>query len=801
MRVAYNWLKSYIDFPYSHEELAHILTMAGMEVDGIEYMGEGLEDIIVGEIVRIKDHPNADKLVICQVNTGDERLTIITGAPNVVEGARVPVAKVGVTLPNGMEIKEVKLRGEPSYGMICSIDELGLSKERAAGIMILDDEARVGMKMVDHLGLDEYVFKLDLTPNYARCLGLLGIARELKALLPENDIKFPDINLKEDKGEEIEELIQIEVKDKELAPRYTGRVIKDVKIGPSPAWMQRRLQAAGIRPINNVVDITNYVLMEYNQPLHAFDYDKIAGKKVIVRRAEEGEKIITLDDKERKLDNEVLVIADSEKAIGLAGVMGGANSEVTGETTNVFLESAYFDPINIRKTARKLGLPSEASHRFERGIDIGGLIEASNRAAYLFQEYAGGEVEKGVIDIYPEPYKPQEIELEVGLVNRILGLSLTGQEIKEMLERLQFTVNDVSEAELVVEAPSFRGDVEREADLIEEVARIYGYNNIPVTRPESRQEGGRNFKQRLEDLTRDLMISAGLDEVINFSLTDDELYNILNVPEESRLRNWVRIKNPLNEAFSLLRTSLVPGIIETLSNNARRQIEDMAVFELGNIFFNQGSGERPEEMKVLAGGSMGYSEDIWDSDAPDFFYLKGILESYFNRLGLEDIGFSPAKKTYLHPGRTAGILAGDNEIGFIGEILPELVDRLDLKEGSSVFQLDFTFIEKAVNLDKKYRSLPKYPATERDLAVVVSEEINAAELLHIIREKGGELLEGVKLFDLYQGDQIAEGQKSLAFKLLFRAEDRTLTDEEVNKLFERILNQLKKKYQAEIRGN
>lgn len=799
MRVSYNWLKTYIDFPYSPEELAERLTMAGMEVDGLEYLGEELKEIIVGEIIRIKEHPNADKLVICEVNTGEEVLQIITGAPNVVEGAKVPVAPVGVTLPNGMEIKAAKLRGEPSYGMICSTDELGLSEERAPGIMILEEEAEVGMRMVDYLDLDDYVLKLDLTPNYARCLGLLGLARELKAMQGQGKIKYPAIDL-EETGEEINDLIEVEVWDEDLCPRYTGRIIKNVKIEPSPEWLQKRLAAAGIRPINNIVDITNYVMLEYNQPLHAFDYDQIAGKKIIVRRAENNEAIITLDDKERKLDDEVLVIADPDKPIGLAGVMGGANSEITEKTTNIFLESAYFNPVNIRKTAKKLALPSEASHRFERGIDIEKVVEAGNRAAYLMQKYAGGEVVRGTIDVYLQPFEPLEIELEISLVNKILGLDLTVTEVREMLERLEFTVVKQDEDLLLVKVPSYRNDVEREADLIEEVARIYGYNNIPVTRPESKQQGGKTFKQKLEDLTRDLLIGSGLDEVINFSLTGEASFDRLNIPEDSELRQWVRIKNPLSEAYTVLRTSLVPGILEVLANNAKRQIEKMAVFELGKIFINQGEGEPAREVMKLAGGSMGYLRDIWNSGAPDFFYLKGVLESYFNRLGINNIEFKPVKVPYLHPGRAAGIFAGEKELGIIGEVLPGLIEKLDLKQRTAVFELDFELIQQEVKLEKNYQPLPKYPAVERDLAILVDKDVNAGDLLVSIKERGGELLKEVNIFDLYKGDQIPENKKSLAFTLLFQAEDRTLRDEEVNQLFGNILRELEKKYGAKIRG-
>ncbi|MFP4662026.1 MAG: phenylalanine--tRNA ligase subunit beta [Halanaerobiales bacterium] len=808
MRVSYKWLQEYIDFSYSPEELDHVLTMAGMEVDEIEYMGAGIEEIVIGEILKIRAHPNADKLVICEVDTGDELLNIVTGAPNVEEGAMVPVARVGVTLPNGMEIKAAKLRGEPSYGMLCSIDELGLSKERASGIMILDERAEKGMKLIEYLDMDDYILKLDLTPNYARCLGMLGIAREMEALQDDKEVIYPDINIKE-KGQDIDEMVEVEVKDPDLCPRYTGRIIKDVKIGPSPLWMQKRLTAAGIRPINNIVDITNYVLMEYNQPLHAFDFDKITDQKIIVRRAEEGEKHLTLDNQERTLDNEILVIADPEKAVGLAGVMGGANSEVTEETTTIFLESAYFNPVNIRKTSKKLGLPSEASHRFERGIDIENVIEAGNRAAYLMQEYAEGTVLPGVIDVYPEPYQPLVIDLDLEMTNRVLGVDLTADEIADMLRKLKFTVenlenNDVQSGNdkniLRILVPAFRGDVEREADLIEEVARMYGYNNIPVTVPAGEQQGGKSFKQQFEDITKDFMISAGLDEVINFSLCSKNDYGILQLANDSVLRNWVEVKNPLSEAYEVMRTSLIPGILDVLSSNAKRQLDKMNVFELGNIYFKQ-EGEKPYYQSTrLAGASMGYEEDAWNSSAPDFYYLKGILDAYFERIGLYNVSFEADRISYLHPGRTAKIMLDNEELGIIGEVLPEIIEELDLIERTAVFQLSIEKILDRVNLIQRYKDLPRYPTAERDLAVLVARDINSASLLDLIIEKGGELLKNADIFDLYQGDQIPENKKSIAFKLLFQAGDRTLRDEEVNKLFNEIIKALENQYNAKIRG-
>src|SRR6056297_1734919 len=626
MQVPYNWLKTYIDFPYTPEELSHKLTMAGLEVEEVEYLGAGLEDIVIGEIAEINNHPNADKLKICKVNTGDKTLQMITGAPNIRVDIKVPIAEVGVALPTGMEIEKTKLRGEVSEGMICSKDELGLQEERASGIMILPDDAQPGQKFVKYYGLDEYVFQLDLTPNYARCLGLLGVAREVKAMEKSgNEINFPKIDIEDDDNQEIEKLALIKIEDEDLCPRYAGRVIRDVEIKPSPKWMQNRLRAAGIRPINNIVDITNYVLLEYNQPLHAFDLNKIKDNKIIVRRAKEKESVTTLDGVERCLDEQTLVITDPQKIIAIAGVMGAANSEVTENTTDIFLEAAYFNPTNIRKTARKLALPSEASHRFERGIDIENVVTAGRRAAFLMQEYAEGQVLVGVIDNYPLTYQENIVKVEISKINRLLGISLDKDEIEDMLNRLKIETIKKEKDCLKFKVPSYRNDIKEDADIIEEVARIYGYNNIFSTIPRSNQVGTRTRIQKIEKKIKNVMNATGLDEIITFSLTGSDDYRKLDLPLDHRYRDWVSIKNPLNKDFGLLRTSLIPGLIEDMSTNAKRQIEELKYFEIGRVFFNQGKNERTLEKTKLSAGSMGSVQDRWDIDAPDFYYLKGVL--------------------------------------------------------------------------------------------------------------------------------------------------------------------------------
>jgi len=801
MKISYNWLKTYIDFPYSPEKLSKKLTMAGLEVEEMNFLGQDLEEIIVGKVLEVKEHPNADKLVICNVDVGKEELQLITGAPNVKEGIKVPVAKSGVTLPTGLEIEESELRGKVSAGMICSKDELGLVEERQSGIMVLDDELEVGNKFINEYGLNDYVYKLDLTPNYARCLGMLGIAREIKAMLAgEKEVKFPEIDIKETE-ENVKDYVNIKVDDKDLCPRYTGKIIKDVTIKPSPKWMQNRLKAAGIRPINNIVDITNYVLLEYNQPLHAFDYDKIAQNTVIVRRANKDEELITLDDEKRNLNENTLLITDEEKILGLAGVMGGKVSEVTEKTKNIFLESAYFDPLNIRKTSSDFGIHSEASHRFEREIDIERVVEASNRAAYLMQEYADGKIVKGVIDKYPEPYQEKVIELESERVNKILGLSLSNDQIKNMLKNLEFNVEIYENSGLLkVKVPSYRTDVEQKADLIEEVARMYGYNNIPTTTPERRQQGHRTEKQKIQIKIKDILTAGGLNEIKTFSLMDKKAYDKLQINNEDDLRNWVKIKNPLNKAFEIMRTTLIPGTVEVLSNNNKRQLSNMAVFEIGRIYKNTGKNKRPFEEKMITGGSMGVDIKSWNNSAPDFFYLKGVLEELFQRLNIE-VQYEKEEKNFLHPGRTALIKSGKEKIGFIGELNYEVIDEYDLVEGTTIFELNFDkMLEKIKEKKNNYQPLPKFPAVNRDLAIVLDKDVPVSEIEKIMKIAGGSLLEDIDLFDLYEGDQIAVGKKSLAFNLKFRSTERTLRDEEVNEVFNNILEDLTEEVGAEIRG-
>ncbi|MGM0471428.1 MAG: phenylalanine--tRNA ligase subunit beta [Bacillota bacterium] len=797
MKVSYHWLQDYIDFDYTPQQLAKQLTMAGLEVEGIKDQGANLEDIIVGKILELEDHQNADKLSVCKVDLGSKVEQIVCGADNMAVGDKAPVAPVGSVLPGGMEIEEVELRGVKSRGMLCSADELDLQEEQADGLMILDDDLEVGQQLIKELGLDDYILELDLTPNYADCLSMIGVAREVAAITG-NQLKLPQPDL-EASGQSITNLTSVQVEDEELCPRYTARVIKDVEVKESPLWLRQRLEAAGIRPINNIVDITNYVLMEYGQPLHAFDYNQLEENRLVVRRAKVDEEITTLDDEQRELDEDMLVIADAQKPVCVAGVMGGANSEVTTETTDVLLEAAYFDPVSIRQTAKKLAVHSESSHRFERGVDINGTEKASKRAVELILELAGGELAEGVIDNYPEPVEPIELEVSVARVNNLLGIELTAQEMANLLTTLEFDVQKQGE-QLAITVPTFRGDISREADILEEVARLFGYNQVEASLPTgSILQGKKTASQQIESKTLDILTGLGLTEVQNFSFISETAFDRINLPQDSDLRSTVKLNNPLSSEHEIMRTTLIPSILDVLNHNLNQSIEDVEIFELSKGFFAT-DNRLPEEKKLLAGAIMREaSTEEWNLDAGNFFRAKGKLERYFAELNISDYDFVAAECPTFHPGRTAEIRVAGAKLGILGELHPDVIEEYDLLDRTVLFELDFSLLLNQVSDQLSFEELPKYPASTRDIALVVDQDVSARKIEEIIEEVGGELLEKLELFDLYQGEQLEEGTKSLAYSLVYRAQDRTLTDEEINQVQEEIKSVLNYEVGAEIR--
>jgi phenylalanyl-tRNA synthetase beta chain len=804
MKVSYKWLKQYVDIDISPKELADKLTMAGIAVEHVEYLGQGIKGVVVGEVLEVKPHPQADKLVVCQVDLGRETVQIVTGAENVKAKHRIPVAPVGAELPGGMKLRKARLRGLDSFGMMCSAEELGIDEalvdpESRNGILILDPDSPIGEDIKSLLNLDDAILEFELTPNRSDCLSVINIAREIGAIL-KKPVKLPEIVFQET-DEPVENLAFVEVWDQDLCNRYVARVVKNVKLKPSPQWMQHYLRSAGIRPINNVVDISNFVMLEMGQPLHTFDYDTLAEHKIIVRRAAEGEKMFTLDGQERTFSRDVLLICDGEKPVAVAGVMGGLDTEVTYKTCNILIESARFHPVSVRRTSKLLGLRSESSLRFEKGIDVFNTLEAVHRAAQLMADLAEGEIARGVIDVVGAVPEPTVITLREKKVNEILGTSLTISQINGIMEDLRFPT-EIGRDEIKVTVPTYRQDISREIDLIEEVARLNGYDQIPVTLPHGvTTEGKRTRYQKLEDLIKKCLVGAGFMEVINYSFISPKDFDKINLPEDSALRNVIAIKNPLSDEQSVMRTTLVPGLLETASRNTNRRNPNFAFFEWGKIFLPR-EDKLPQEPMMLGGVISGKMERGWNQEAQvlDFFYLKGVLEVIFHRLGIKNWSLKAESfPGFLHPGRAGNIFLGDIYVGFIGEIHPSVQEKYHLENRTYIFQVYLHQIMEAAEEVFKYQPIPKYPAVERDMALLVKESIPAENITQTIWENGENILTGVTLFDVYKGTQIPEGYKSLAYALTFQSKEKTLTDDEVTAVFQKINESLSEKFGVELR--
>lgn len=803
MLVPISWLKDYIDFEMSPEKLAEQLNLTGTAVEEIKTLGEGLENVRVGKLLEVKPHPNADKLSVTKVNIGDptQPLEIVCGAKNIKPGDKVPVALVGAHLPNGVEIKPVKLRGVTSYGMLASQAELKLGQD-TSGIYILPEDTEVGIPLVEALGLDDTVLELEITPNRPDSLAMIGIAREVGAITG-NRLRKPSVEISES-IELASDQAGVEILDPDLCPRYAARVIKGVKIGPSPTWMQSRLEKAGMRPINNIVDITNYVMLETGQPLHAFDLDTLHGKRIIVRRAKNGEHMETLDGVLRELDESMLVIADADRPVALAGIMGGADTEISGGTTDILLESAYFNPRSIMRTSRSLGLLSESSSRFEKGVDPNGAVYAADRAAQLMAELADGIVYKGVIDVYPEKIKPKKLPLRTKRVNSIQGTKLSMEEIINILGRLEIPASVVEgTTEMWAFAPTFRPDLEREIDLIEEVARIYGYNNIESSLPESSgKQGGLSLRQNIAESIKNRLAASGLSEIITYSFIDPSDVEKLQVPEGDIFRWFVKLLNPLSEELSVLRTTLLPGLLKVLKYNINREQYDVHVFEVGHVFWHEEGKEYPDEETMLGIALTGsWKPDEWygaDGDI-DFFDLKGIIEVIMDEVGVKNWSVRQFTHPSLHPGRSAELLIDNEAIGFFGQIHPEVEAAFDMTR-TYVAEINFNRLIDKAQVTHVFTEIPKYPAISLDVAVLVDDSVTNEQLIEVISGAGKPLLESLHLFDLYTGKGVPEGKKSMAYSMVFRAPDRTLTDEEALDAREKIVSELSKKLGAEIRA-
>ncbi len=786
MNLPLSWLKDYMNTDgIDDATYAHMLTMSGSMVEGIENPANEIKNVVIGKILKIEPHPDADKLVVCQVEVGEsEPIQIVTGAPNVFEGAVIPVAKHKSTLPGGVKITKGKLRGVTSMGMMCSTDELGISDERATGILILPEDTPVGADVTEVLGLNESVAEFEITSNRPDCMSIIGLARESAATFG-REFKIPEVVVPEN-DESVHDYASVEIENPELCSRFVGRVVKNVKIGPSPEWMQKRLKACGIRAINNVVDITNYIMLEYGQPMHAYDLDHVEGKTIIVRNAKEGEQLETLDDQPRELSASMIAIGDKQRAIGVAGVMGGANSEVSEDTTLVMFEAATFHPVAVRRGAKALGMRTEASALFEKGLDAENCLPAINRACQLMAELGAGEVVGGVIDLYPGKKEQRVLPFEPEKMNHFLGLNVPENEMIEILERLEFTVKDGK-----VYVPSFRNDVEGIADVAEEVARIYGYDKIPTTMMSGGgMGGGKNKKQKLEDLIRDALTDAGLYESMTYSFIDPKENDMASIPQEDARRKMVVISNPLGEENSVMRTDMLSSVMKVLRTNYNRRNAEAGIFEIGTVYLPEGE-VLPKETQVVAMGMYGMG---------DFYDLKGKVEQLLEEIGISNYDFAVCKENpSFHPGRCASVLVNGAVIGTLGQVHPKVA--ANFKVGTDVYcaLLDFEALLLGYTTDRKFKPLPKFPATSRDIAVLLDASMNVGEIEKMIKKQNSPILESYKLFDVYQGEQVGKDKKSVAYSLSFRAEDRTLTDEEVNAVMDKILDSLQKELGAELR--
>ncbi len=809
MNTPMSWLKVYVpDLKAPVEEFVDAITLSGSHVEGYEKKDKNLEKIVVGKIEKIEKHPDADKLIICQVNIGEDApLQIVTGAPNVKEGDLVPTVldggKVagghdGGPLPeNGIKIKKGKLRGVESYGMMCAIEELGANRELYPeapenGVYVFPEESGVkpGDDAIEALGLHDAVVEYEITSNRVDCFSMIGMAREAAATY---GLSFhPPIVPGTVKGGDVTNYASVEVEATDLCPRYCARVVKNLKIGPSPKWMRERLASQGIRSINNLVDITNYVMEEYGQPMHAYDLDTIADHKIIVKRAKDGDKFVTLDGQERNLDSNVLMICDGEKEIGIAGIMGGENSMVTDHISTLLFEAACFDGTNIRLSSKRIGMRTDASAKFEKGLDPNLALEAINRACQLIEELGCGEVVEGVIDIYPDPVEPWKLPFEPAKMNHLLGMEIPEELMLRYFERLGLSY-DMNTNELTI--PTFRQDLHCMADLAEEVARLYGYDKLPATLPRGEATvGKKQFHMLVEDVARDVCENNGFSGGMTYSFESPKVYDKLLIPQDSDIRKAIVISNPLGEDFSIMRTISLNGMITSLATNFNRRNKDARLYEIGNIYLPKQLPltELPEERKMLTLGMYGQC---------DFFNMKGVLEELFEKLGLHHAFTYNPKGGYpfLHPGRQAAIQNGEDVIGYIGQLHPEVVDNYNMKGEVYVAVVDLPKLTALASFDRKYEGIAKFPASTRDLSMVMSKDIFVGQVEEVIKKYGGNLLENYELFDVYEGEQVGRGKKSVAYTMTFRAKDRNLEASEVNAITDKIIAGLQK-MGIELRG-
>lgn len=797
MNTSLSWIKAYVpDLDVTAQEYTDAMTLSGTKVEGYEELDADLSKIVVGQIEKIEKHPDADKLIICQVNVGAETIQIVTGAPNVHEGDKVPVVldggrvagghEPGSRVKGGIRIKKGKLRGVESCGMMCSIEELGSNRDMypeapEEGIYIFPENTEVGADAVEVLGLHDVVFEYEVTSNRVDCFSVVGIAREAAATFGKEF--HPPVVTPTGNDEDASDYIKVTVKNTDLCPRYCARVVKNIKIGPSPEWMQRRLASVGIRPINNLVDITNYVMEEYGQPMHAYDLDTIEDREIIVRTAAKGEKFTTLDGQERQMDESVLMICDGRKSIGIAGIMGGENSMITDDVHTMLFEAACFDGTNIRKSSKKVGLRTDASGKFEKGLDPNNAQAAIDRACQLVEEMEAGEVVGGMVDVYAEKREPVRITFQPDEINVLLGTDISAEDMLGYFEKIGLSYEKETN-EVVI--PTFRQDLLRTADLAEEVARFFGYDNIPTTLPSGESTMGKlPFKLRVEDIAKEIAEFCGFSQGMTYSFESPKVFDKLQIPEDSELRRVVEIMNPLGEDYSIMRTLPLNGMLSSLATNYNRRNKNVRLYELANVYLPKELPlkELPEERMQFTLGMYGDG---------DFYSMKGVVEEFLEKAGLhEKESYDPAgNRPYLHPGRQANILYAGNVIGYLGEVHPDVADAYGIGERAYIAVLDMPEVTKYATFDRKYTGIAKYPAVTRDISMVMPKEILAGQVEEVIEAKGGAYLESYALFDVYEGAQIKAGYKSLAYSIVFRAKDKTLEDAEVTEAMERILKTL-----------
>jgi phenylalanyl-tRNA synthetase beta chain len=806
MKVSLSWLKDYVPIEMDPSDLAEALTMVGLEIESVSDRYGYLNTVYVGRIEEIAPHPNADKLHLCQVDTGQGIVSVVCGAPNAKTGMLSPIALPGTEFPEGFVLEKSVIRGQASEGMLCSEGELGLGDDRS-GIMVLDPSLSVGDKLASALALSDAVFEIEITPNRPDCLSVIGVAREIAAI-QKVDLAYPDFNLV-DKGNEIFQRTSIKIEAPDHCPRYVARLLEDIAVKPSPFWLQERLLSIGQRPINNIVDVTNFVLMETGQPLHAFDFDFLAENRIVVRTAGKGELFVTLDQKERVLDPEMLMICDGQKAVAVGGVMGGLNSEIEDSTTRVLLESAYFNPISIRRTSKRLGLSTDASHRFERGVDPAGQIAAANRAAKLMAELGGGRLISGLIDEHPSPQPLKSLKLSVKNTNRLLGTQVQRKEIANLLKSIEFSVekkgSKKDEDFLSVTPPSFRVDISRPEDLMEEVARLSGYNNIPTTFPVM-PATGRSFHKKINVRARirRLMTGLGFRETTNYSFMHQQSADRLRLKTDDPRRQLVDILNPLTEDQAAMRTSLVPGLLQTVHYNFSQQIKNLKIFEIGKIFINENPRDLPSEPEILAGLWTGsrYAASWHDQAADcDFYDIKGAVEGLLNALRIDRIQFTrfPGNEcAYTRKGHTAQILSNDTPLGLVGEIHPEVLANYDLKQPAFLFELHFDHLVPLIKDTTQFKPIPKFPAIFRDITIIVNNDTETQKIVAEGHNRAEALVESFSLLDVFEGKPIAEGKKSVSLRVTYRSPHKTLQDEDVTPIHQSIADRLVKAFKASL---